>query len=114
MKVIEPNANMVLVELTNNAHGAAKQLVIPEGAKDPEFATWIVRAVGPGRTLNDGTKHPTGFEVGDQIIFQREDAILLVPPRQFDDRKLALVDAAVVLCKVTVLPEAGRKAKQLN
>jgi chaperonin GroES len=45
-------------------------IVLPDTAKErPQEGT--VLAVGPGRTLDDGTREPMELSVGQKILFQK-------------------------------------------
>lgn len=69
--MIRPTSDRVLIEPLEDAHVGG--IFIPEAFKEKPVQG-IVRQVGPGRTMPDGTLVPVELAIGDKVIFQRYTA----------------------------------------
>ena len=82
---LEPFSDRVVIK-REKAEEKRGMIIVPETAKEPKLEG-IVLAVGPGRTLGDGTVVPVAAKVGDRVLFGKyaghefkidgEDAFLL-------------------------------------
>jgi len=65
---IRPLHDRVIVKRVEQQRKTASGIVIPDSAAEkPEQGE--VLAVGPGKTLQDGTVRPMELKVGDQVLF---------------------------------------------
>ncbi|MBV9737403.1 MAG: co-chaperone GroES [Candidatus Eremiobacteraeota bacterium] len=66
----KPLGDRVMVEHVEQAEKSAGGVFLPDTAKEkPQEG--IVRAVGTGRTLDNGTKVSMDVKVGDRIIYSK-------------------------------------------
>ena len=72
-------------------------LYIPEVARDKPLEVdtirATVRAVGPGRVLDDGTVRPLPFAVGDDVVYRRFDGTII----ELDGEELTVLREEEVL-----------------
>ena len=67
---LKPLGDRLVVKPTAREEMTKRGIVIPDTAKErPQEGT--VLAVGPGRTLDDGTREPMELAVGQKILFQK-------------------------------------------
>lgn len=67
---LKPLGDRVIVEPLEKEEQTASGIYIPETAKEkPQEG--LVLAVGPGRTLDDGTRAPMEVAVDDKVIFAK-------------------------------------------
>jgi chaperonin GroES len=67
---LKPLGDRLVVKPTAREEMTKSGIVIPDTAKErPQEGT--VLAVGPGRTLDDGTREPMELAVGQKILFQK-------------------------------------------
>ena len=67
---LKPLGDRVVVEHVEQAEKSAGGVFLPDTAKEkPQEG--IVRAVGTGRTLDNGTKLAMDVKVGDRIIYSK-------------------------------------------
>ena len=65
-----PGADRVLVEPTDQAEKTVGGVILPDTAKEkPQQGT--ILAVGPGRVLENGTKIPVDYKVGDSVLYSK-------------------------------------------
>ena len=60
--------NRVVVRQTESVEKTASGILLPDTAKEKPFEGEVV-AVGPGRTLEDGTREVMDVKAGDKVIF---------------------------------------------
>jgi chaperonin GroES len=67
---VKPLDDRIVVEPNEAETTTSSGLVIPDTAKEkPQQGT--VLAVGPGRTLDNGTVAPMGVKVGDTVLYSK-------------------------------------------
>jgi chaperonin GroES len=67
---LKPLGDRLVVLPTPREEMTKSGIVLPDTAKErPQEGT--VLAVGPGRTLDDGTREPMELSVGQKILFQK-------------------------------------------
>ncbi len=62
--------NRVVVRQTESVEKTASGILLPDTAKEKPFEGEVV-AVGPGRTLEDGTREVMDVKAGDRVIFSK-------------------------------------------
>lgn len=62
--------NRVVVRQTESVEKTASGILLPDTAKEKPFEGEVV-AVGPGRTLEDGTREVMDVKAGDKVIFSK-------------------------------------------
>ena len=68
--VIEPIGKRVVVRKDDNKRQTKSGIVLPDTAKErPQEGT--VLSVGPGRTLDDGSREPMEVSEGQKVLFQK-------------------------------------------
>jgi chaperonin GroES len=65
---LQPLGDRVVVEREASEEKTAGGIVLPDTAKDKPARGRIV-SVGPGRTLDDGSRSTPQVKVGDRVIF---------------------------------------------
>lgn len=64
----EPTFDRLLVKRVEEGEQIRGGIIIPDNAKErPQEG--IVKAVGPGKVLDNGVLRPIAFAVGDRVIF---------------------------------------------
>ncbi len=67
---LKPLGDRLVVKPSEREEMTKSGIVIPDTAKErPQEGTVV--AVGPGRTLDDGTREPMELSVGQKILFQK-------------------------------------------
>ncbi len=67
---LKPLGDRLVIRPTPREEMTKSGIVLPDTAKErPQEAT--ILAVGPGRTLDDGSKEPIEVSVGQKILFQK-------------------------------------------
>ena len=67
---LKPLGDRLVVKPSEREEMTKSGIVLPDTAKErPQEGT--VLAVGPGRTLDDGTREPMELTVGQKILFQK-------------------------------------------
>ncbi len=68
MATIKPLQDRVVVERVEAEEKTASGIVLPGAAAEkPDMG--VVVAVGDGKMLDNGTRHPVSLKVGDKVIF---------------------------------------------
>jgi chaperonin GroES len=67
-KKLKPLGDRVVVEREEAEDVTAGGIVLPDAAKDKPSRGTVI-AVGEGRMLDDGTRHPVQVSKGDRVIF---------------------------------------------
>ena len=68
MATIKPLQDRVVVERVEAEEKTASGIVLPGAAAEkPDMG--VVLAVGDGKMLDNGTRHPVSLKVGDKVIF---------------------------------------------
>ncbi|MEP6807357.1 MAG: co-chaperone GroES [Chloroflexota bacterium] len=67
---LKPLGDRLVVKPSAREEMTKSGIVLPDTVKErPQEGT--ILAVGPGRTLDDGTKEPIEVAVGEKILFQK-------------------------------------------
>ena len=67
---LKPLGDRIVVKPTPREEMTKSGIVLPDTVKErPQEGT--ILAVGPGRTLDDGTREPIEVAVGQKILFQK-------------------------------------------
>lgn len=67
---IRPLSDRVVVQILESEEKTKGGIFLPDTAKEkPQQATVV--AVGPGKTLEDGTKAPMDVKAGDIVLFAK-------------------------------------------
>ena len=67
---LKPLGDRLVVKPTPREETTKSGIVLPDTVKErPQEGT--ILAVGPGRTLDDGTREPIEVSVGEKILFQK-------------------------------------------
>ncbi|NMB42085.1 MAG: co-chaperone GroES [Firmicutes bacterium] len=67
---LKPLGDRLIVKVLEEEEKTSSGIVLPDKAKEkPQEGE--VKAVGPGRTLDDGTKVQMELKTGDKIIFSK-------------------------------------------
>ena len=67
---LKPLGDRLVVRPSAREEMTKSGIVLPDTVKErPQEGT--ILAVGPGRTLDDGTKEPIEVSVGEKILFQK-------------------------------------------
>jgi len=67
---LKPLGDRLVVRPSPREEMTKSGIVLPDTVKErPQEGT--ILAVGPGRTLDDGTKEPIEVSVGEKILFQK-------------------------------------------
>lgn len=93
---IQPLGDRVLVQRVQAQEKTPGGLYIPDGAKEKPTEA-IVKAVGPGRVLDNGTRKSMEVSVGDKIVFGKYNGSEL----EFEGEKYMMLseeDIMAVLC----------------
>ena len=70
MAKLRPLGDKILVKRVEAESKTKSGIVLPDTVKErPQEGT--ILAVGPGRTLDDGTREPIEVSVGEKILFQK-------------------------------------------
>ena len=67
---VKPLGNRVLVEPVEEKEGKKGEIIIPDTAKE-KSQEGIVRALGTGKTDDDGTKVPFEVKVGNCVLVSK-------------------------------------------
>ena len=69
---IKPLNDRILIKRLNILNKASEKsnIIIPDSAKEKSFEG-IVVAVGPGRLLDNGKRHPVSLIEGDRVLFAK-------------------------------------------
>ena len=68
---IRPLGDRVLVRPIEKEEVTASGIVLPDTVDKKQKAEGVVVAVGPGKTLENGTKAPMDVKVGDKVLFRK-------------------------------------------
>ena len=90
--MIKPLKDRVVLEPAEASNKTASGIYLPDSAqKKPQEGTVI--AVGPGKTLENGTVHPMTLKVGDQVLYGKWSGTEV----QFDGKDYVLMTEDDVL-----------------
>mgnify|MGYP003510712037 CR=1 FL=1 len=66
---LRPLADRVIVKRAEEERKSAGGIIIPDNASAEKPQRGTVLAVGPGKTLDNGTVRTVGLNVGDVVLF---------------------------------------------
>jgi chaperonin GroES len=93
---ITPSEDRVVIRPTDEAESMRGGLYIPDTAKEKPTQGEII-AVGPGRVNDDGKHIPTGFKVGDTVIYGKYSGT----PFTIDAKEVMIIKASDILAKLS-------------
>ncbi|MDX1968310.1 MAG: co-chaperone GroES [Planctomycetaceae bacterium] len=67
---LKPLDDRVVVEPLSAEEKTAGGIVLPDSAKEKPQRGKVV-AVGPGRLLDSGDRHPIALNIGDEVLFAK-------------------------------------------
>jgi chaperonin GroES len=92
---LKPLGDRLVIRPTPREEMTKSGIVLPDTAKErPQEGT--ILAVGPGRTLDDGSKEPIEVSVGQKILFQKYAGTEF----KLDDEELLILSQKDVLAIV--------------
>ena len=92
---LKPLGDRLVIRPTPREEMTKSGIVLPDTAKErPQEGT--ILAVGPGRTLDDGSKEPIEVSVGQKILFQKYAGTEF----KLDDEELLILSQKDVLAVV--------------
>ena len=92
---LKPLGDRIVVRPTPREEMTKSGIVLPDTVKErPQEGT--ILAVGPGRTLDDGTKEPIEVSVGQKILFQKYAGTEF----KLDDEELLILSQKDVLAVI--------------
>lgn len=89
--MLRPIEDRIMVELSNKESLSAGGIVLPP--TETNCVIGLVKAVGPGRTFDNGVLKPMEVKVGDTIYFKQDNAVEL----QVSGKSYYLLGESVVL-----------------
>lgn len=92
---LEPMGDKVVVEREVLSDVTAGGIVLPDSAKDKPSRGTIV-AVGPGKTLDDGSRGELQVKVGDRVLFTSYAPETI----EFDDQEWLLMSESDLLAVI--------------
>ncbi len=92
---ITPSEDRVVIRPTDEAETMRGGLYIPDTAKEKPTQGEII-AVGPGRVNDDGKNIPTGFKIGDRVIYGKYSGT----PFTIDGKEVMIIKASDILAKL--------------
>ena len=96
---LKPLGDRVVVEHVEQSDKSAGGIFLPDTAKEkPQEG--LVRAVGSGRTLDNGTKLAMDVKVGDRIIYSKYSGSEV----KIDGTEYLIISEKDVLCIVDKVP----------
>ncbi|MDQ2663669.1 MAG: co-chaperone GroES [Candidatus Eremiobacteraeota bacterium] len=96
---LKPLGDRVVVEHVEQDAKSTGGVFLPDTAKEkPQEG--IVRAVGTGRTLDNGNTHPMSVKVGDRIIYSKYSGSEV----KVDGKELLIISEKDVLAVVDKVP----------
>ena len=93
---LKPLDDRVVVEPLTAEAKTAGGIVLPETAKEKPQRGKVV-AVGPGRLLDSGDRHPISLSVGDEVLFAKYGGTEI----EIDGKEVKILREADILAKVT-------------
>ena len=92
---LKPLGDRLVIRPTPREEMTKSGIVLPDTAKErPQEGT--ILAVGPGRTLDDGSKEPIEVSVGQKILFQKYAGTEF----KLDDEELLILSQKDVLAVI--------------
>jgi chaperonin GroES len=96
---LKPLADRVVVEHVEQQETSVGGVFLPDTAKEkPQEG--IVRAVGSGRTLDNGTKLPMEVGVGDRVVYSKYSGSEV----KVDGKEYLIISEKDVLAIVAAVP----------
>jgi len=93
---LKPLDDRVVVEPLTAEAKTAGGIVLPETAKEKPQRGKVV-AVGPGRLLDSGDRHPISLAVGDEVLFAKYGGTEI----EIDGKEVKILRESDILAKVT-------------
>ena len=94
-KSLKPLGDRIVVRPTPREEMTKSGIVLPDTAKErPQEGT--VLSIGPGRTLDDGSREAMDVEVGQKILFQKYAGTEF----KLDDEELLILSQKDVLAVI--------------
>ena len=92
---LRPLGDRVVIKPSAREEMTKSGIVLPDTVKErPQEGT--ILAVGPGRTLDDGTREPIEVSVGEKILFQKYAGTEF----KLDDEELLILSQKDVLAVI--------------
>ena len=92
---LKPLGDRIVVRPTPREEMTKSGIVLPDTAKErPQEGT--ILSIGPGRTLDDGTREAMDVEVGQKILFQKYAGTEF----KLDDEELLILSQKDVLAVI--------------
>jgi chaperonin GroES len=92
---LKPLDDRVVVEPLTAEEKTAGGIVLPDTAKEKPQRGKVV-AVGPGRLLDSGERHPVSLSVGDEVLFAKYGGTDI----EIDKRDVKILRESDILAKV--------------
>lgn len=93
---LKPLDDRVVVEPLSAEEKTAGGIVLPDSAKEKPQRGKVV-AVGPGRLLDSGERHPISLVVGDEVLFAKYGGTEI----EVDGVDVKILRESDILAKVT-------------
>lgn len=93
---LKPLDDRVVVEPLSAEEKTAGGIVLPDSAKEKPQRGKVV-AVGPGRLLDSGERHPIALVVGDEVLFSKYSGTEI----EVDGVDVKILRESDILAKVT-------------
>jgi chaperonin GroES len=92
---LKPLDDRVVVEPLTAEEKTAGGIVLPDAAKEKPQRGKVV-AVGPGRLLDSGDRHPISLAVGDEVLFAKYGGTEI----EIDGKEVKILRESDILAKV--------------
>ena len=89
--MLRPIEDRIMVELSNGESKSAGGIILPP--TETNCVIGLVKAIGPGRTFDNGVLKPMEVKVDDTIYFKQDNAVEL----QVSGKSYYLLSESVVL-----------------
>lgn len=92
---LKPLDDRIVVEPLSAEEKTAGGIVLPDTAKEKPQRGKVI-AVGPGRLLDSGERHPIALSVGDEVLFSKYGGTDI----EIDGQEVKILREADVLAKI--------------
>jgi chaperonin GroES len=92
---LKPLDDRVVVEPSSAEERTAGGIVLPDAAQERSQRGKVI-AVGPGRILDGGKRHPVSLDVGDEVLFGKYGGTEI----EVDGKDLKILRESDVLAKI--------------